>query len=474
MIRITTLAGKRVAVFGLGSSGIATARALQAGGADVVASDDSAASVAAAAAAGISTADLKETNWATFAALVVAPGVPLTHPEPHWAVRQARLAGAEVIGDLELFARERRAQPFEVPFIAITGTNGKSTTTALIAHILKAVGRDVQVGGNIGTAMLSLAEFAPGRHYVIECSSYQIDLAGSVDPTVGVLLNITPDHLDRHGTIENYAAVKARLVRAAHNAVVGVDDEYCRAIVNELRERRRKQGPEEIVRLSTRAGVECEIGVDGRRVVLNKDGRVTEIADLSGIGSLRGVHNAENACAAAAALLMLPEPLTAAQIAAGMRSFPGLAHRMEELGRQGRTLFVNDSKATNADSAEKALVSFPGDIHWILGGKPKSGGITSLKRYFSRVAKAYLIGEATEEFAATLEGRVPLERCGTLDVATAAAARDAAASAAPEPVVLLSPACASFDQYRNFEVRGEAFRALVSALPGIALNRSAA
>ncbi len=474
MIRITTLAGKRVAVFGLGGSGIATARALAAGGADVVGSDDSAASVAAAAAAGIPTADLKEANWATFSALVLAPGVPLTHPEPHWAVRSARFAGVEVIGDLELFVRERRAQPFEVPFIAITGTNGKSTTTALIAHILKTAGRDVEFGGNIGTAMLSLAEFAPGRHYVIEGSSYQIDLAPSVDATVGVLLNITPDHLDRHGTIENYAAVKARLVRAARNAVVGVDDAYCRAIVDQLLERRGGAGPAEIVRLSTRAGVDCEIGVEGRRVVLKKGNRSTEVADLTGIGSLRGVHNAENACAAAAALLLLPQPLTKDEITAGMKSFPGLAHRMEELGRQGRTLFVNDSKATNAGSAEKALVSFPGDIYWILGGKQKAGGIASLTEHFARVAKAYLIGEATEEFAATLEARVPFERCGTLAVATAAAARDAAASAAPEPVVLLSPACASFDQYRNFEVRGDAFRALVAALPGIAFNRSAA
>jgi len=474
MIRITTLAGKRVAVFGLGGSGLATARALIAGGASVVASDDSAASVAAAAAAGIPTADLKDANWATFALLVVAPGVPFTHPEPHWAVRQAKLAGLEVIGDLELFARERRTQSFEVPFIAITGTNGKSTTTALTAHILKDAGRDVQVGGNIGTAMLSLAAFAPGRHYVIECSSYQIDLAPSVDATVGVLLNITPDHLDRHGTIENYAAIKARLVRAAQNAVVGIDDAYCRAIAGDLPTPRGGHRPARVMALSTRAGAECDIGIDGRCVALREDGRSIGVADLSGIGSLRGAHNAENACAAAAALLMLPEPLTAAQIAAGMKSFPGLAHRMEELGHQGRTLFVNDSKATNADSAEKALVSFPGPVYWILGGKPKAGGITSLAGHFSRVARAYLIGEATEEFAATLDGRVPFERCGTLEVATVAAARDAAAAAAPEPVVLLSPACASFDQYRNFEVRGEAFRAIVAALPGIALKRGPA
>ncbi len=470
MIRITTFKGKLVAVFGLGASGIATAQALIDGGADVVASDDNAESLAAAAAAGIPTADLKETNWATFAVLVVAPGIPLTHPEPHWAVRQAKLAGVEVIGDLELFVRERRVQAFDVPFIAITGTNGKSTTTALVAHILKTAGRDVEVGGNIGTAMLSLRPFAPGRHYVIECSSYQIDLAPSLDPTVGVLLNVTPDHLDRHGTIENYAAIKARLPAHAQKAVVGIDDAYGRAIAMHLREGEASN----VMRLSTRSDADCEIGVQGARVVLKRDGRSSDIADIAGIGSLRGRHNAENACAAAAALLLLPDPLTPDEIAAGMKSFPGLAHRMEELGRQGHTLFVNDSKATNADSAGKALSSFAGDIHWILGGKPKEGGIASLSGLFPRVAKAYLIGAATEEFAATLQGKVSFERCGTLDAAVAAAARDAQASSASEPVVLLSPACASFDQYRNFEIRGDAFRALVAVLPGIALNRRAA
>ncbi len=470
MIRITTFAGRRVAVFGLGASGIATAKALVDGGADVVCSDDNAAGVKAAAEAGLKTADLKEANWAVFSALVLAPGVPLTHPEPHWTAHAAKLAGVEVIGDLELFGRERRAQTFDVPLIAITGTNGKSTTTALTAHILKEAGRDTQVGGNIGTAMLSLEPFAPGRHYVIECSSYQIDLAPTLDPSVGVLLNVTPDHLDRHGTIENYAAVKARLVKGAAQAVIGVDDAYCQAIAAHVI---KAKGAEAVKRISVRVGTDCEIGVDGTRIVLRAGDRVTEIADLAGIGSLRGVHNAENACAATAALLSLPEPLAPSEIARCLKTFPGLAHRMEELGRQGRTLFVNDSKATNADSTEKALLSFPGNIHWILGGKPKAGGIAALSQYFDRIAKAYLIGEATEEFAASLDGRVAFERCGTLDAATSAAARDAAASAG-EPVVLLSPACASFDQFRNFEVRGEAFRALVAALPGIDMKRGAA
>jgi UDP-N-acetylmuramoylalanine--D-glutamate ligase len=474
MIRITTFAGKSVAVFGLGASGIATAKALIAGGANVVASDDNAASRTAAAEAGIKTADLKETNWATFNALVVAPGIPLTHPEPHWAVRLAKLAGVEVIGDLELFVRERRQQAFEVPFIAITGTNGKSTTTALIAHILREAGRDVEVGGNIGTAMLSLEPFAPGRHYVVECSSYQIDLAPSLEATVGVLLNVTPDHLDRHGTIENYAAIKARLVAGAHRAVVSVDDRFCSKIADGLAARHGHNPPEKVMRLSTHEGAASEIGVEGSRVVVREGGRTEDVTDLAGIGSLRGSHNAENACAAAAALLMLPQPLTKDEIARGMKSFPGLAHRMEALGRQGHTLIVNDSKATNADSTEKALSSFQGDIYWILGGKPKEGGIAALEALFPRVAKAYLIGEAAEMFATTLQGKVAFEQCGTLERAVESAARDAASSAASEPVVLLSPACASFDQFRNFEVRGDAFRALVAALPGIALNRSAA
>jgi UDP-N-acetylmuramoylalanine--D-glutamate ligase len=471
MIRITTLAGRRVAVFGLGASGLATAKGLVEGGADVVCSDDSAAGIKAAAEAGFKTGDLKDANWPVFSALVLAPGVPLTHPAPHWTVRAARFAGVEVIGDLELFCRERRLQNFDVPLICITGTNGKSTTTALTAHILKEAGCDTEVGGNLGTAMLSLGEFKPGRHYVIECSSYQIDLAPSVDASVGVLLNVTPDHLDRHGTIENYAAVKGRLVLGAARAVVGVDDKYCRAIADKLIA---TKGGDKVLRVSTRADADCDVGAQGSKVVLRKGASTTEIADLQGIGSLRGAHNAENACAAAAALLSLPQPLTAAEIAGGMQTFPGLAHRMEELGRQGRTLFVNDSKATNADSTEKALLSFPRDIYWILGGKPKSGGITELTQYFDRVAKAYLIGEATEEFAATLDGKVAFERCGTLDAATAAAARDASSANGGEPVVLLSPACASFDQFRNFEVRGDAFRALVAALPGVSMKRGSA
>jgi UDP-N-acetylmuramoylalanine--D-glutamate ligase len=287
---------------------------------------------------------------------------------------------------------------------------------------------------------------------------------------VGVLINVSEDHLDRHGTLAHYAAVKERLVAGVQEggtAIVGVDDNLCAAVADRL-----DRGGKTVVRVSVRRPLADGIYVEAEQVIRASGAAARAVAGLGQIGSLRGAHNAQNAaCASGAALALGVAP---AVIQQGLRTFPGLAHRMEELGRQARTLFVNDSKATNADSTEKALVSFPGDIYWILGGKPKSGGITSLAEHFKRVRKAYLIGEATEEFAATLDGQVAFERCGTLDAATAAAARDAGAADAREPVVLLSPACASFDQFRNFEVRGEAFRALVAALPGIAMKRGVA
>ena len=474
MIPVTTFAGKKVALFGLGGSGLASASALLAGGADVVAFDDNAASVSKANAAGIPTADLHGIDWSRIAALVLTPGVPLTHPAPHWTVQLARKAGVEVIGDIEMFCRQRRTLAPEAPFVAITGTNGKSTTTALIAHLVAAAGMDAQLGGNIGTAILSLAPPQAGRVHVIECSSYQIDLAPSLDPSVGILINLSEDHLDRHGTMEHYAAVKARLVAGVQpngTAIVGVDDAWCRAIADGLA----RQG-KRLVRVSVRAKLNDGFYVEQQKIMRAVpppyppphagEGRVgAVIAELDGIGSLRGVHNAQNAACATAAALALG--LDSPTIQSGLRSFPGLAHRMEEVGRRGAVLFVNDSKATNADSAAQALACFD-DIFWIAGGKPKTGGIDSLRKFFRRIRKAYLIGEAAEAFAATLGSDVPHEITGTLDKALAAASRDAESSTAREPVVLLSPACASFDQYRNFEFRGDAFRTLVQALPGVA------
>jgi UDP-N-acetylmuramoylalanine--D-glutamate ligase len=468
VIPIVTFAGRKIAVFGLGGSGLVSAQALLAGGADVVAFDDNADSLKKAEAAGIPTADLRALDWSKLAALVLAPGVPLTHPQPHWSVALAHKAAVPVIGDIELFCRERRRLAPAAPFVAITGTNGKSTTTALTAHLAASTGMDAQLGGNIGTAILSLeppqaSDIAPTRVHVVECSSYQIDLAPSLDPSIGILINLSEDHLDRHGTMAHYADVKARLVAGVPQggaAIVGVDDEWCRAIADHL-----AQSGKHLVRISVRGALSDGIYAEGPRIVRAIAGKATPIADLTGIGSLRGVHNAQNAACASAAALALG--LSPAAIQAGLRSFPGLAHRMEEVGRDGNVLFVNDSKATNADSAAQALVCFD-DIFWIAGGKPKTGGIESLRGFFPRIRKAYLIGEAADEFAATLGDDVPHETTGTLDKAVAAAARDAALSRARQPVVLLSPACASFDQYRNFEVRGDAFRALVQALPGVA------
>jgi UDP-N-acetylmuramoylalanine--D-glutamate ligase len=462
VIPVTTFAGKKVAVFGLGGSGLVSASALLAGGADVIGYDDNADSVAKANAAGIPTADLHDADWSRIAALVLAPGVPLSHPAPHWSAQLAQGAGVPVIGDIELFCRERRQLAPGAPFVAITGTNGKSTTTALIAHLVASAGIDAQLGGNIGTAILSLLPPQAGRVHVVECSSYQIDLAPSLDPSVGILINLSEDHLDRHGTMAHYAAVKERLVAGVPQdgtAIVGVDDDWCRAVADRL-----AQAGKRVVRVSVHGALRDGIYADGMRIVRTANGNGTLVADIGGIGSLRGVHNAQNAACAVAAVLALG--LSVDTIEAGLRSFPGLAHRMEQVGRRGRVLFVNDSKATNTDSTAQALACF-GDIFWIAGGKPKTGGIESLRGFFPRIRKAYLIGEAAAQFAATLGDSVPHEIAGTLDKAVAAAARDAEASPAPEPVVLLSPACASFDQYRNFEIRGDAFRALVQALPGL-------
>lgn len=459
MTPVSVFSGKQVAVFGLGSSGIATCAALKAGGAKVIAFDDQASGRDAAKAKNFDVRDLHDIDWKKLSALVLAPGVPLTHPEPHWTVKLAQGAGVEVIGDVELFCRERRTHAKGSPFAAITGTNGKSTTTALLAHVVASAGFDTQVGGNLGTPILALEPPAKHRTHVIECSSYQIDLSPTLDPTVGILLNLTPDHLDRHGTMEHYAAVKERLVAQSDTAVIAVEDDHTRAIAERLEQRGRR-----VIRVSSQEFVSPGFFLDGTHIVHATEKSAEVIADLAGIGSLRGRHNAQNAAAVIAAALTLG--LSPASIRKGLSTFPGLAHRLEQLGHKDKVLFVNDSKATNADSTEKALSSFERGIFWIVGGKAKEGGIAPLAPFFLRIAHAYLIGESSDTFAATLEGAVPYTRCGTLDVAVGKAAEDALKSKEIQPVVLLSPACASFDQFRNFEIRGERFRELVRAIPG--------
>ena len=462
MISVTTFAGKRVAVFGLGNSGLLAARALKDGGAEVVAFDDNDEKIADAQAVGLKTQDLRKLDWSTVAALLLAPGVPFTHPKPHWTVELARKTNVEVIGDIELFCRERAKTGAGCPLVAITGTNGKSTTTALTAHLLKSAGREAQMGGNIGVPVLALEPFKAGRAYVLEVSSYQIDLAPSLKPTVSILLNVSEDHLDRHGSMENYAAIKERLaanIEQGGAAVIDVDDEYTRATAERI-----QRSGKIVVRVSVISSLRDGYYAEGSRIFRSVSGKAHVLAELAGIGSLRGIHNAQDAaCAVAACVALGVDP---AALQKGLTSFPGLVHRMQQVGRKGNVLFVNDSKATNADSAAKALASFH-DIFWIAGGKPKTGGIVSLAEFFPRIRKAYLIGEAAKEFAGTIEGKVPYEINGILSAAIDAATRDAAASGLKEPVVLLSPACASFDQYPNFEMRGKAFIDTVLAIPGV-------
>lgn len=434
MTPATAFKDMKVAVFGLGGSGLATVRSLVAGGADVTTFDDNAASVEKAKAEGLPTGDLREGDFSRFELLVLAPGVPLTHPKPHWSVELAKAAGVQIIGDIQIFCSERDTIAPGAPFVAITGTNGKSTTTALTAHVLREAGWDVQMGGNIGIPVLELEPPASNRVHVVECSSYQIDLTMTLAPTVGVMLNLSEDHLDRHGTMDGYASVKERLVVNAGTAVIGTDDDRSSAMAKRL----------------------ASAGVTVVEISEN------DPLDLSGARALRGAHNVQNASAVRAVARALG--LDDATILKGFSTFPGLAHRMEEIPTPGRIVFVNDSKATNADSAEKALASFE-KVFWILGGKPKTGGIEALVPLFGRVEKAFLVGEASEAFARTLAAHgVAHEFCETIDRAVPEAAKAAETSPDAEPVVLFSPACASFDQFRNFEERGEAFRKAVLGL----------
>ncbi|MGH6865134.1 MAG: UDP-N-acetylmuramoyl-L-alanine--D-glutamate ligase [Methyloceanibacter sp.] len=460
MIPVTIFAGRDVAVLGLGLSGLATARALRQGGANVLVWDDKDKAREEAVAEGFTVGDLASTDFARFAALVAAPGIPLTHPEPHWCVTKARAAGVEIIGDIELFFRERARQRAKSKVVAITGTNGKSTTTALTAHLLTAAGKRVALGGNIGKAVLDLEPFADDLTCVLELSSFQIDLAPSLDPDAAALLNITPDHLERHGTLQDYARIKSQIFTALKpgtTAVIGVDDEPSRAIADALR------GPFAVKRIAV--GRTVETGVWASDGVLHEveGGKEVGSADLAGIGSLRGAHNWQNAAAAYA--LARSQGLEAAELRQGLKSFAGLAHRMEQVARRDRVLFVNDSKATNADAAGKALASFA-NIYWIIGGRAKEGGLAGLESFYPRIARAYLIGEAAGAFALQLGEAIDHVQCGTLERAVAAAVADAGRSAAAEPVVLLSPACASYDQFDNFARRGEAFRDIVMRLDG--------
>jgi UDP-N-acetylmuramoylalanine--D-glutamate ligase len=459
MFAASTFKGKRVAMFGLARSGISCALALQEGGASVFAWDDSDTAQDKARVDGVQVTNLHTVDFKTLHALVLSPGVPLTHPEPHWTVVKAKAAGVEIIGDTEVFARE--VQDSGAKIIAITGTNGKSTTTALIGHVLKHAGLDVDVGGNIGNAVFNLRSPTRGRHYVLELSSFQIDLMPGLSPDVGILTNITPDHLDRHGSMQHYADVKARMFakqRDGQTALVGVDDSWGQAIAAKLHSGADVRSVSVVTTLLD--------GISAADGVLRdmRDGETIAELNLQDLPALRGRHNWQNACMAYGAATALG--VAAEVVLAAMRSFPGLAHRMQQIATRGDVIFVNDSKATNADAAEKALTSYT-NIFWIAGGLAKTGGIADLAPHFSRVTKAYLIGVSALDLAKELDGKVPYVIAETMARAAQLAATDAEQST--KAVVLLSPACASFDQYKNFEVRGDDFVNVVSRLNGISM-----
>ena len=453
MITIGEYSGKAVGVFGLGKAGEATVASLLAGGASVFAWDDKS-QQAATRPDGAQLAPFENWPWDELKAVVLAPGVPLTHPQPHAVVIEAKKHNCPVIGDVELLCR---AQP-QARFVGITGTNGKSTTTTLIGHILQRAGMKTQIGGNLGTAALSLEPLGADGIYVIETSSYQLDLLHSARFNVALLLNVTPDHLDRHGDMQGYIAAKMHIFeRQQENdvAIIAVDDDYTKEVSKKLK----NSGAQRVIDVSAHSQLPESVFVKDGVLHDHLDGAHHHF-DLNGIVTLTGRHNWQNAAiayVAARSCGVAPEKIYAA-----MKTFGGLRHRLQQVAEIKGVRFVNDSKATNADATQNALAPYD-YIYWILGGKSKSGGIATLESYFPKIAHAFLIGAAQDEFARTLEGKVPYTRSGTLDVAVQQAAGMAFASGKKGAVVLLSPACASFDQFNSFEHRGDVFCELVEA-----------
>lgn len=425
MITSPAFRGKRYAVLGLARSGLATVDALVASGADVTAWDSNEAARAKVGAS-IRLADPLTIDLSDYDGVVVSPGVPINR---HPIADHARAAAVPLIGDIELFAQARSDLPSH-KVVGITGTNGKSTTTALIHHIVQTADIPSLMGGNIGLPILGRDPLPEGGVYVLELSSYQIDLTHSLDCDIAVLLNITPDHLDRYDGFTDYAASKERLFTLQHVdklAVIATEDDRTRMIASRINHR--------LMRVAS-----------------------TSISDQSRWPSLQGPHNAQNVAAAIAVAQALGVEPNA--IERGLSTFPGLPHRMERIRERSGVLFVNDSKATNATSTAPALAAYPA-IHWILGGLAKSDELDACAPHFGNVRAAYTIGDAGPMFAKLLAPHMPVAACDTLDVAVTSAAM----AARPGETVLLSPACASFDQFTDYEARGAAFRAAVEALP---------
>ncbi len=464
MIPVRGYEGRKVAVLGLGRSGLTAARALAAGGAEVLVWDDSPESRDRAEAEGLTLQDLTRAGgFDGVAALIVSPGIPHLYPRPNPVIARAYAAGVPVDNDIGLFFRSFATEGFDQfdqppRVIAVTGSNGKSTTTALIHHILSEAGRPTQMAGNIGRGVLDLDPPGEAEVVVLELSSYQTELARALTPDIAVFTNLTPDHLDRHGGMGGYFAAKRRLFAEGgpDRAVIGVDEDEGRFLANQL-----AQAPEDdrVIRVSSGQKLDGPgWAVFARKGFLAewRKGRQVASIDLRGVRGLPGAHNHQNACAAYSATRALG--LAPRVIEAAFGSFAGLPHRSQIVGERAGVVFVNDSKATNVDSAAKALQAFP-RIRWIAGGLGKDGGIAALAQHLGSVVKAYLIGHSAREFALQM-GDTPHEICETMARAVSRAAEEAE----PGEVVLLAPAAASFDQYADFEKRGEDFTALVAAL----------
>ncbi|BDW85952.1 MULTISPECIES: UDP-N-acetylmuramoyl-L-alanine--D-glutamate ligase [Roseicyclus] len=465
MIPVQGFDGQRVAVLGLGRSGLATARALRAGGAEALCWDDGAAAREVAAGEGFVVQDpCAEGALEGVAALITSPGIPHLYPKPHRAIAAAWAAGVPVDNDVGLFFRSLALSDWgdldEPPkVVAVTGSNGKSTTSALIAHVLEAAGRPVQLAGNIGRGVLDIDPPGEGGVVVLELSSYQIDLARALTPDIAVFTNLSPDHLDRHGGMGGYFAAKARLftMGGPDRAVIGVDEDEGRYLANQLAE---GPGDMRLIRVSAQkiAGPGWDLVARKGWLSEMRKGRQVASIDLRQVAGLPGAHNHQNAACAygvARALGLSPK-----EIEAGFHSFEGLPHRSQRVAEINGVSFVNDSKATNVDAAVKALGAFT-RIRWICGGLEKEGGMSALAPAAGGVVKAYVIGREAAAFALHL-GDVPHEVCG--DMATAVAR--AAAEAEPGDTVLLAPAAASFDQYDSFEHRGRDFMEQVARLQG--------
>ena len=458
MIDLSRYRNQTIAVMGLGKSGLAAARALHAAGAQVIAWDDETGRRDAARRQDIPVGDLTQASWQDIALLVLSPGIPHSYPAPHPIAARAREAGRPIVGDVELLARASA----EARYIGITGTNGKSTTTSLVGHLLKEAGRPAAVGGNLGLPALDFEPMGKDGFYVIEMSSYQLELTAPIPFDVAVLLNITPDHLDRHGGMPGYIDAKKRIFDGqgnGHAAVVGVDDDICRSIFDTLHAAKRQR----VLPISGDRRVSGGVYAIDRFLYDDMDGGNAPILSLDEIRTLPGTHNAQNASAAYAAARIVG--LRPDAICDAMRRFPGLAHRQQLAAEIDSVRYVNDSKATNAEAAARALSSYQ-NIYWIIGGLPKEGGLDAARPFFDRVRHAFLIGQAAAQFQKELSGTIATTMSGTLDVAVSAAHEKAQRERRPGAVVLLSPACASFDQFANFEERGRAFCRLVSALPG--------